>query len=246
TNKGTDELKNVVVTDSSITGGQITGMKCVFPGETQPTPGIRVGSTWTVAWAATHVADPSVLWKPGVTFTCEASLLVTGNAADMHRNTSEVAAIPASGGDPVRADNDYNAFSGEVSIIKWDGRDEGPADGSDESKSKLDPAVDADDTAHAAEYELVDGAPDTGAKPVKWIVTNTGTSPLANVVVTDATDAGPALADVTCTFPGESTPTPGEFDPETGGWTIPWAASATTVGDIASTVFAVGDSFTCE
>ncbi|MFF1632250.1 SdrD B-like domain-containing protein [Leifsonia sp. NPDC058248] len=246
TNTGTDKLKNVVVTDSTITGGQITGMQCVFPGETQPTAGVLVGTTWTVAWAATHTSPPTALWEPEFTFTCEARLLVLGNAADMHRNTSEVAAIPASGGDPVRDDNDYNAFSGQISIIKWDGRDQGPADGSDEAKSTLDPAVDADDEAHAVEYELVDGAPNTGTKPVKWIVTNTGTSPLANLVVTDAVNTGPALTDVTCTFPDENTPTEGVFDSNTGTWTISWAASATNLGDIAPTVFEVGDSFTCE
>src|SRR5690606_5288600 len=100
---------------------------------------------------ATH-ADPPTLWEPGVSFTCEATLTVDGAADQAHHNTATVVATPASGGAPVTDDDDYHAFAGQIGVIKWDGNEPGPADGSDDAKALLDAAVDADTADDAAVY----------------------------------------------------------------------------------------------
>ncbi|NEE03283.1 SdrD B-like domain-containing protein [Phytoactinopolyspora halotolerans] len=248
TNDGNRDLKNVVVTDETVSGGQITDMSCTFPDGTT-TDGVLEGQTWTVRWEASFAEEPAV-WEPGVVFTCSAMLKVDGDA-EVHQNIAKVYADvngtgePGGPGDEVPPPEDeYHAYSGEISVIKYDGNATDPADASDESKDALDPRVDADDADNAATYPIEQGGTDTGPQPVRWVVTNTGTAPLYSVVVTDTTIEGPALENVTCLFPGESEPTAGEF--ADGTWTITWDASTEVDDGIAQTVFEPGDTFYCE
>src|SRR5690606_6855265 len=68
TNSGNMELAEVTVTDETITGGSVTAMSCLFPGEADPTGGSLSGSTWTVEWAATHADPPTATWAAGSSF----------------------------------------------------------------------------------------------------------------------------------------------------------------------------------
>ena len=60
TNPGTEDLKQVVVTDTTSGSGTVESMACTFPGENAPTAGVydAKAKKWTVKWAASFGQSP--------------------------------------------------------------------------------------------------------------------------------------------------------------------------------------------
>jgi hypothetical protein len=227
TNTGSSQLEQVVVTDSTITGGQVTGMQCVFPGETDPTDGVRTGSVWVVRWAASFDGGGGV-WEPGVVFDCTASLTLDGSAAP-HADAAVVDATVVGSGVPVTDRNDYHAFTGQVQVVKYDDRDgtfapERDAAGIPNKPLTVDPQRDANTADQAVQYPIGAGSSTTGPQRVEFAVTNTGSTWLTEVDVTDLTVEGPDLQGLTCDFTGAGDPSA----PTSGTtWVGPWAPHTT-------------------
>ncbi|MFC2434193.1 MAG: hypothetical protein ACFNPY_04985, partial [Peptidiphaga sp.] len=70
-----EDLKQVVVTDTTSGSGTVESMACTFPGENAPTKGVydAASKKWTVKWAASFANNPQLL-KTGVSFPCTARL----------------------------------------------------------------------------------------------------------------------------------------------------------------------------
>lgn len=165
--------------------------------------------TWTVRWAATF-APGTQTWQPQDRIVCNSKLALDGHS-DPHRDLAQVNALTP-GGDDVSDNNPYNAFSGDIQVIKYDGNKSDPAVGTAGSwtppaKPLSNAGQDANDTGHAVSYSLDSDGKDTGPQKVRWVVTNTGKTWLTNVVLSDVTDTGPSIApaSITCTFPDGST-----------------------------------------
>jgi hypothetical protein len=226
TNTGSSQLEHVVVTDSTITGGAVTGMQCVFPGETDPTIGVATGGTWVVRWAASF--DAGALWAPGVVFDCTATLTMAGTAAP-HADAAVVDASVVGTGVPVTDRNDYHAFTGQVQVIKYDDRDgtftpERNADGVPNKPLTVDPQRDANTAGTAVKYPIGAGQASTGPQRVEFAVTNTGVTWLTQVNLADLTLDGPALQGLTCDFTAAGDPAA----PTSGTtWVGPWAPGST-------------------
>ncbi|MFK4759891.1 SdrD B-like domain-containing protein [Microbacterium sp. ZW T5_45] len=98
---------------------------------------------------------------------------------------------------------------GAIDIVKYDGRQDAsanPVDGPDAVDGEYGgptpgdwaAGVDADTQDDAVEYPVTGGT--TGSQPVSMIVTNTGSTPLTDITVSDLTLQGPALTGLTCDF----------------------------------------------
>ncbi len=105
--------------------------------------------------------------------------------------------MTASGADsqiPVSDDDAYNAFTGDVQVIKYDGASEDPVvhDGTQwvlPAKPLVDAAQDANSADRAVDLKA--GA----AHPVRWVVTNTSTTWLTHLTLVDVAGNGPAIGD---------------------------------------------------
>lgn len=247
TNNGTENLVNVVVTDT-ITSGEatITDMACTFPGETDPTSGTQDGDgNWTVAWVASQATtDPAEL-TVGTSFGCTAQLSGV-TAAEIHTDSAAVAGIGANSGTEVDDRDDYNAKVQKPSVVieKYDeeegGEDTLSVDFPDGSTGTIAENVHDADTEESA--VVLTGA----SVPVKFTVVNNGTEALTDVVVTDTVSSGGAtVEDMSCTFPGEDDATAGVQDDE-GSWTVTWAASVPASEDEEPEAkFEPGASYDC-
>lgn len=197
-NTGTEDLVDVVVTDTTIAGAQVEEMSCLFPGETSRTAGVLTGAVWTVTWeaSASTNADPS-RWPAGSSFNCSA-LLTIESAGGVHVDTAVVTGNGAASGKPVSADDPYNAFTADIQVIKYDGEKTDPAvtDGAGNwvtpAKPLLDSAQDANTAAEGVEYVADE------QNIVRWVVTNTGPTFLTNLTLTDVTSDGPEIGAWTC------------------------------------------------
>ena len=221
TNPGTEDLKQVVVTDTTSTdSGTVESMACTFPGEKAPTAGVydAASKKWTVKWAASWKdADPAA-FAAGASFPCTAKL--TGVTQTLHTDTSTVEGAGYGSGKTVKDENPYNAVppTPHTSIDKSDVKGNG-----------------GDTLADAPVLE-------TGQTDLKFKVVNNGGEPLREIVVTDETVAGSGKVEsMACTFPGENAPTKGVYDAGSKKWTVKWAAS---FGD-KPTLFRISDSFAC-
>jgi len=221
TNPGTEDLKKVVVTDTTSTdSGTVESMACTFPGEKAPTAGVydAASKKWTVKWDASWKdADPAA-FAAGASFPCTAKL--TGVTQTLHTDTSTVEGAGYGSGKTVKDENPYNAVppTPHTSIDKSDAKGNG-----------------GDTLADAPVLE-------TGQTDLKFKVVNNGGEPLREIVVTDETVAGSGKVEsMACTFPGENAPTKGVYDAGSKKWTVKWAAS---FGD-KPTLFRISDSFAC-
>jgi len=224
TNTGTDALQDVTVTDDTITGGTVTAMSCTFPGHAGATAGQQTGDGWSVDWAESHGTPPAETWAPDAVFSCTATLTMAGDAAP-HADTATVTGTSVDTGATVTDTDDYHAFTGDVQLVKYDGRDGfvPTADGDGvPQKPLVDGAErDANDAAGAVTYVAAPGTGSTGAQPVSWSVTNTGTTWLGEIEIADDTLDGPALQDVSCDFSPLGGPATGT------SWAGPWEPGTT-------------------
>lgn len=102
TNTGTEALQDIVVSDTVIAGGTISGLSCTFPD----------GSTGT-SWAGPLPA--------GESFPCHASL--TGLLPGAHEDVASVTGTGVLSGSPVEDDDPYHAkvtVSPQITIVKKD------------------------------------------------------------------------------------------------------------------------------
>ncbi|MDR2293670.1 MAG: LPXTG cell wall anchor domain-containing protein [Microbacterium sp.] len=222
-NTGTDALRDVTVTDRTITGGDIAALACTFPGAATPTAGTLANGTWTVTWAETTGATPTASWAPGATFTCAATLTLNGDA-EPHANAATVTGTSVATGATVTDRDDYHAFTGDVQLVKYDSRgDFVPTESEGIPEKPLDDGSerDANSDATAVVYVASPATGNTGAQPVSWAVTNTGTTWLGDVTIADETLNGPDLTDVSCDFSPVGGPATGTT------WAGPWAPGTT-------------------
>ena len=195
-NSGSEALTDVVVTDETLGGGDVQGLECTFPGETTATAGVLVGGRWTVTWAASVGAGAST-WPVDGTFRCTATLTL-GAVGGVHADRATVTGTGVGSGLPVTDTDDYNAFTADIQVVKYDGDRADPAvkDGSGAwtipGKPLPDAAQDANDTAHAVRYAA------DSTHPVRWVVTNTGPTYLTHLTLVDATGKGPDVQDWVC------------------------------------------------
>jgi hypothetical protein len=254
TNTGTDALQEVTVTDDTITGGTVTGMSCTFPGHGSATAGHLAAGTWTVDWAETHGSPPSETWAPSAAFPCTATLTMDGDA-EPHADDATVVGTSVDTGADVSDSDGYNAFTGDVQLVKYDGRGGfTPTQDSDgvPQKPLVDGADrDANTAASAVTYVASPADGSTGPQPVTWAVTNTGTTWLGQIAITDQTLDGPDLQNIACDFsplggPASGTTWAGPWEPGTtffcqGELTLDASGADSTHGDratVTSTVIA--------
>ncbi|MBG6055637.1 hypothetical protein IWX81_002060 [Salinibacterium sp. CAN_S4] len=186
TNSGTEELRDVVLGDSTNSGPAVSDITWTFPdGSTVTTP-----AGTSVEWPNSF--DGTSTWIPGAVITGTASLTV--DLGDQpHIATATVDAVGTGSGTPVSDSNDYNAFTGGIQVIKYDGNLPDPAivdgsgAGSVPAKSSVPAPQNADSTADAVTY------PVNTAQSVRMVVSNTGTTPLTTISLADLTTDGPAL-----------------------------------------------------
>lgn len=221
-NSGTEDLRDVVVTDATLAGAIVDDMWCTFPGETTRTAGVLAGSTWTVTWAASTGTNPS-LWASGDTFTCGASLTVV-SAGGVHVDNATVTGVGAGTGRTVTDSDPYNAFTAGIQIIKYDGERTdpsvtGPAGWVTPAKPLTNTAQDANTAADGVLY------PEGTAQSVRWVVTNTGPTYLTDVLVSDTTTRGPDIGAWTCDLSPVGGPSAYSFT-TSGAWAGPLAPGA--------------------
>ncbi|PJJ73225.1 SdrD B-like protein [Diaminobutyricimonas aerilata] len=188
-NTGADELRNVTFTDSTVSGGTVENLVFTLP-DGSTLPATQVDGGWEAPWAATF-APGTTTWKTGEVVTGTATLTVALDG-EPHVDTAAVTAVGAASGTPVSDEDDYNAFTGDIQVIKYDGEKADPAvrDGDEwviPAKPLTDAAQDANTADEAVEY------PVQTPRTVRWVVTNTGTTSLTDITLVDTTDAGPAI-----------------------------------------------------
>ena len=204
-NTGPEPLKNIVLTDSTVSGAAITGLRWWLPGQTAARAASWVSDEgeWRYAWAETSDDDgsgstgyPETTWAVGAEIIGEATLTIAASDAAPHRDIAAFAADGAYSGNPVTADDPYSAYTGDIQVIKYDGSDLDAAPvWRDDAGSWIIPdkqayatgaaAVDANTADDAVEYE-------PGAENiVRYVVTNTGPTWLTDVRLDDITVAGP-------------------------------------------------------
>ncbi|TBN58061.1 hypothetical protein EYE40_12020 [Glaciihabitans arcticus] len=172
TNTGTDDLEDITLTDVSLTGAIVSDLSWTLPNN-DVVPAVLVGSTWTA------VLPAATSWKPGEIITGTATLTV-GLGSVAHTDRVTVTATGTNTNTPVTDTNDYNAFTGGIQVIEYDGEVADPAVGGPgawviPTKPLVSDDQDANDTDHAVVYPV--NTPQT----VRWVVTNTGTTSLTNI-----------------------------------------------------------------
>ena len=205
TNSGDEPLVDVAVADATTSGvGTVTGLQCMLPGQ----------STWTSAGSdgKVHWAGP---FAPGASFDCQGTLTALA-PGDTHVDTATVTGAGQYSGNPVTDNDEWHGrvpHQPSVQIVKYD-----TLNGDDMSTGH-----------HGLTQPAKVLSPDTQT-PISFTITNTGTEPLLDVVVTDTPASGSAyLTSLSCIFPDGDLPIAAGTD-----HTVRWAGP-----------FAVGDSFTC-
>jgi hypothetical protein len=197
TNDGTEDLVDVELSDNTFSGPEVVGLNWTFPdGSTADAEylGTYPDGEWFAEWENTF--DGTSMWEVGDVIWGEATLTIETDE-DPHVDRASVAAVGAYSGDHVGDQDDYNAYTGDIQIIKYDGRIAGPAVQSSgdwviPAKPLANPFQDANDDAHAA--QSIANVP----VRVDWVVTNIGSTTLTDLMVTDTTLLGPAIEVWTC------------------------------------------------
>lgn len=250
TNTGPEALREVVVTDETLSGAAVANLVWTTPDGTVLTP-VPGGSSTEARWDQTF-GSGTASFRPGDVIVGRATLTVGAADAAAHQDRAAVSGVGALSGTTVTANNAYNAFVGGIQVIKYDGQKADPAvkDASGgwvtPAKPLVDPTQDANTAATAVELPV-----DT-ARPVRWVVTNTGDTWLTNVTLTDTTLSGPAIgADWTADLssvggpkdysfaqsgPWTGTLAPGASFFATGTLTMPAQSSHTDRVDVVGTV----------
>jgi LPXTG-motif cell wall-anchored protein len=190
-NTGTDELREVTLTDSTISGGRIENLVWTLPGG-ETLEAVDQAGEWVAVWADTF-GEGTTTWLPGQPITGTATLTV--EAGDQpHVNSVEVTATGVYSGEPVDDEDAYNAFTGAIQVIKYDG---GKADPTvkDMLNNWVTPTKPLSDASQDANTPLTAVKMEAGATmKVRWVVTNTGTTWLTNLTLDDSTLDGPSIA----------------------------------------------------
>ncbi|NYD68156.1 DUF5979 domain-containing protein [Agromyces atrinae] len=190
-NDGIEPLRDVSLSDVTLAGGAIDDLTWTFPDGSVQSASFADGE-WTATWPATFGDDPT-LWQPGEVIAGSATLTV-GASAGAHQDRASVSAVGGFSGKPVDDADDYNAFTGAIQVIKYDGQKADPVvrDGDAwviPAKPLADALQDANTTDTAVKYPV-----DT-PQAVRWVVTNTGTTWLTDLSLVDVTGTGPAVGD---------------------------------------------------
>ncbi|MFV0430057.1 MAG: SdrD B-like domain-containing protein [Arachnia sp.] len=167
---------------------------------------------------------------------------IADTASDSSTGSADSQDLAADGDRDPRLDFGFWIPEPSIDIEKYDtfGNETLSAALADGTSSEITTSAHDADTADAA----VDLTTRDGATSVSFTVTNTGTEDLIDVVVADTvTDGEASIAGMLCTFPGEDSPTAGVQNPETGDWSVAWAASASS--SESPVPFAVAGSFDC-
>ncbi|MEN0128687.1 MAG: DUF5979 domain-containing protein [Brevundimonas sp.] len=212
TNTGTERLREVVLRDSTVSGADVSAITWTFPDGTTA-EATRVDGAWEARWPETF-GSGTATFDPGAVIHGVASLTVNASHAP-HVDRATVDAIGVASGTPVRDEDAYNAFTGAIQVIKYDGSLDDPIvrvgdDWVMPGKPLRNADQDANDAAHAV--ELLSGVP----SPVRWVVTNTGTTTLTDVDIVDATKDGPDVTGITCDL--SALGGPARFAPASGTW----------------------------
>ena len=182
TNSGTEDLSDVTFTDTTLAGAKVTALSYTLPDGTI-LPATLVGGVWTATWDDTFTGVD--YWERGAVVVGTATLAVALGDAP-HTDRAAVEATGRYSGTTLERENDYNAFSGGIQVIEYDGEKTDPVvkDGDDEWVSPTKPLVDVDqdanDNDHAVEY------PVNTDRTVRFVVTNTGTTSLTNLDLVSA------------------------------------------------------------
>lgn len=183
TNTGTDELENVVLGDVLTSGNDIDGLEWTFPDGT-----VISNAGASTQWPNSF--DGTSTWAPGAVIIGRATLMVA-LGDQPHIAAATVEAVGVHSGTAVDDANDYNAFTGGIQVIKYDGNLADPAitdgGGANVTPTKADvpDGQDADTTGDAVVY------PVSTPQDVRLVVTNTGTTTLTNLSLADVTSVGP-------------------------------------------------------
>ncbi len=186
TNSGTEVLKNVTLGDDYTSGPQVSDITWTFPDGSSVTAPAGTDAQWPNSF------DGTSTWAVGAVITGTATLTLE-STDEPHIATATVDAVGVVSDDPVADSNDYNAFTGAIQVIKYDGNEADPAiaDGAGDpitpTKAGIDDGQDADTLADAVLYPV--NVPQT----VRLVVTNTGTTSLTNISLADLTSVGPAI-----------------------------------------------------
>ncbi len=191
TNTGTEELREIVLTDETLSGGDVEQLVWSFPDGTTATAA-DVAGVLTARWEATF--DPGTEgWDPGAVIIGTAVLSVDA-ADEPHVDGATVDAVGRLSGIAVSDEDDYNAFTGAIQVIKYDADSADPVVSSGgtwvtPAKPLVDPAQDANtrETAVGIEAET--------PHLVRWVVTNTGSTWLTDIDLVDTTNLGAAIRD---------------------------------------------------
>lgn len=192
-NTGPEPLRNVKLTDQSTSGGSIAALTWTFP-DSSTTAAVwnATTKTWSATWPATF-SPGTTQWAVGDKIYGSATLTVNARD-DSHQDFATVDAVGAYSGKDVTDDNPYNAFTGSIQIIKYDGEKGDPVvKTGDEwvtpTKPLLDTAQDANTPGAAVTYPI------SKDQKVRWVVTNTGPTSLTNISLVDVTSDAPAIGD---------------------------------------------------
>jgi MYXO-CTERM domain-containing protein len=189
-NTGTDELREVTLTDSTISGGRIESLVWTLPNG-GVIEAVDEGGQWVAVWADTF-GEGTTTWLPGEPITGTATLTVAAGD-EPHVNSVEVTATGVFSGEPVDDEDAYNAFTGAIQVIKYDGEKADPTV-KDMLGNWVIPTKPLVDTAQDANTPLTAVKMEAGATmKVRWVVTNTGTTWLTNLTLEDSTLDGPSI-----------------------------------------------------
>ncbi|QCQ18000.1 SdrD B-like domain-containing protein [Microbacterium sp. RG1] len=191
TNTGPEPLREVDLSDLTTAGGAITSLRWNFP-DLSSTDAVwdAASGTWSAAWGATFEPGTTT-WAVGDVIVGTATLTMNGSD-DPHQDIASVSAKGAFSGKTVGDDNPYNAFTGGIQVIKYDGQKPDPLVGGPggwitPTKPLVNEAQDANTPQTAVAY------PVDKAQKVRWVVTNTGKTWLTNLTLVDVTSDAPAI-----------------------------------------------------
>ena len=190
-NTGDEPLKNVVLTEDALSGAEVTSLEWTFPDGTtavaQDINGVLT-TVWNASFSPDGTAPPTTTWLPGAKITGRATLTITAGQAP-HIDNAKVTAAGALSNIPVDDEDPYNAFTGAIQVIKYDGDRPDPVvtDGTNPiipAKPLVGATQDANTEALAVNLKA--GATNT----VRWVVTNTGSTYLTQLTLVDVTNSG--------------------------------------------------------
>jgi len=194
TNTGDEPLREVVLTEQTLSGELVSAPRYTMPdGTVVDSVFDEATGVYTARWEATF-GDGTAAWRPGDKIYGTAQLQIS-LAGLPHLNRATVQAKGQFSGKPVRDEDDYNAFSAGIQVIKYDGNRPDPAvkDGEGNWIVPQKPLVSAAQDANTAGESVLYEA--GKSNKVRWVVTNTGTTWLSEINLADATNFGPAIGD---------------------------------------------------